>query len=72
MFFHYLLQAIMFVSGITALAASLFDWEWFFTTKNAEPIIKSIGRKNGRILYGIAGIALIAAATYFYFRISDL
>ena len=52
--------------------AALLDWEWFFNTKNAEPIVKAVGRKNSRWLYGALGVILIAAAIGFYYRIREL
>ena len=52
--------------------AALLDWGWFFNTKNAEPVVKALGRKNSRWLYGALGIILIAAAIGFYYRIKEL
>ena len=72
MFFHHLIQTIFLLAGVTSLLAAVLDWEWFFTTKNAEPLVRSLGRKKARWLYGAIGIMLIAAAIGFYYRIRGL
>ena len=72
MFFHHLIQTIFLLAGVTSLLAAVLNWEWFFTTKNAEPIVRSLGRKKTRWLYGAIGIMLIAAAIGFYYRIRAL
>ena len=66
MIIHHIIQVIFLLAGITALLASLLDWEWFFTTENTRFIVKHVGRKGARITYGILGMLLIAAAVYFY------
>ena len=72
MFFHHLIQTIFLLAGVTSLLAAVLNWEWFFNTKNAEPIVRSLGRKKTRWLYGAIGIMLIAAAIGFYYRIRGL
>ena len=72
MFFHHLIQTIFLLAGVTSLLAAVLNWEWFFNTKNAEPIVRSLGRKKARWLYGAIGIMLIAAAIGFYYRIRGL
>ncbi len=72
MFFHHLIQTIFLLAGATSLLAALLDWGWFFNSKNAEPVVKALGRRNSRWLYGALGIILIAAAIGFYYRIKEL
>ena len=36
MVLHYVVQLIFLLTGITAVSASVFDWEWFFTANNAS------------------------------------
>ena len=72
MFFHHLIQTIFLLAGVTSLLAAVLNWEWFFSTKNAEPIVRSLGRKKTRWLYGAIGIMLIAAAIGFYYQIRGL
>ena len=72
MFFHHLIQTIFLMAGVTSLLAAVLNWEWFFNTKNAEPIVRSLGREKTRGLYGAIGIMLIAAAIGFYYQIRGL
>ena len=72
MFFHHLIQTIFLMAGVTSLLAAVLNWEWFFNTKNAEPIVRSLGREKTRWLYGAIGIMLIAAAIGFYYQIRGL
>lgn len=72
MFFHHLIQTIFLLAGITSLLAALLNPEWFFNTKNAEPIVRIFGRKKSRWLYGTIGIILIAAAIGFYYRLVNI
>jgi hypothetical protein len=72
MFFHHLIQTIFLLAGVTALLASLLNWKWFFSTKNAEPVVRALGKKKSRWLYGTIGIILIGAAIGFYYRIRGL
>jgi ABC-type sugar transport system permease subunit len=72
MFFHHLIQTIFLLAGVTSLLAAVLNWKWFFNTKNAEPIVGSLGGKKARWLYGTIGIILIAAAIGFYYQIRGL
>jgi len=33
---QYIVQGIFALAGITSLLASLLNWNWFFTTRNAQ------------------------------------
>ena len=72
MFLHHIIQAIFVLTGTTALLAALLDWDWFFTARNAEFVVKRIGRTKSRWLYGVAGVLIAAAGIYFYFRIKNM
>ena len=72
MVLHSIIQTIFVAAGLTALLASIFNWEWFFTTKNADFIVKNLGRRGGRIIYGAVGVLLITAAIYFYYKVQAL
>lgn len=72
MILHHIIQTIFVIAGITAIAAALFNWEWFFTARNAEFIVKRLGRTKSRLLYGIIGLLFIVAAVYFYYEIKEL
>ena len=69
---HYIIQAIFLLVGLTALLASLFDWEWFFTTENVRFLVKKFKREGARWIYGIIGVLFIAAAIYFFFQIKNV
>ncbi len=72
MILHNVVQAIFLLTGTIALLASLFNWEWFFTTDNARFLVGRLGRCGARWVYGIIGAIFIAAAIYFYTRIDNL
>ena len=69
MILHYVVQLIFLLTGITALSASVFDWEWFFTADNASFLVRKLGRNGARWIYGIIGLIFIVAAIYFYSQI---
>ena len=72
MILHNIVQAIFLLTGIVSLLASLLDWDWFFTADNASFLVKRLGRNGARWAYGALGVAFIAAAIYFYYRIQGL
>lgn len=72
MIFHNVVQLIFLVVGITALSASLLNWEWFFTADNARFVVKKAGRRNARWIYGAIGTVFIAAAIFFYCKIEAI
>ena len=72
MILHKFVQVIFLLTGLVALLASLFDWDWFFTADNASFLVKRLGRKGARWTYGLIGALFIAAAIYFYYQIENL
>ena len=72
MILHNFIQVIFLLTGLVALLASLFDWDWFFTADNASFLLKRLGRKGARWPYGSLGALFIAAAIYFYYQIENL
>lgn len=62
---QYLIQGIFAAAGIVSLLAALLDWDWFFTTRNTQFIVRNVGRRQARLFYGILGVILIAAAVFF-------
>lgn len=69
MFLHNVVQTIFLLAGIVSLLASLLDWDWFFTADNAGFLVKRLGRQGARVAYGTIGVAFIAAAIFFYYKI---
>ena len=55
---QYIVQGIFALAGIISLLASLLNWNWFFTTRNAQTIVRNVGA-TGTTLYGILGVILI-------------
>jgi len=44
----------------------LLNWDWFFTTRNAQTIVRNVGRNRARPFYGILGIIIIGMAVFFF------
>ena len=63
---QYIVQGIFALAGTVSLLASLLDWDWFFTTRNAQTIIRNVGRNRARLFYGILGIIIIGMAVFFF------
>lgn len=63
---QYIVQGIFVLAGTVSLLASLFNWNWFFTTRNAQTIVRNVGRKWARLFYGILGIIIIGMAVFFF------
>lgn len=69
MILHNVVQLIFLLAGIIALAASVFNWEWFFTADNASFLVRKLGRNGARCGYGLIGLIFIIAAIFFYYQI---
>ena len=72
MIVHHIIQVMFLLAGLIALLASLFNWEWFFTTENTRYLVKKFKRKGARWIYGTIGVLFIAAAIYFFFQIKGV
>lgn len=70
MFIHHIIQTLFLVIGLLSLSAALFNWDWFFGTRNAALATKQLGREKSRWFYGAMGVLLIAAAIGFYFYVT--
>ena len=62
---QYIVQGIFALAGIVSLLASLLNWDWFFTTRNAQTIV-GMRRNRARLFYGILGIIIIGMAVFFF------
>ena len=62
----YIVQGIFALAGTVSLLASLLNWDWFFTTRNAQTIVRNVGRNRARLFYGILGIIIIGMAIFFF------
>ena len=63
---QYFVQGIFAIAGLTALLASILNWNWFFTAHNAHLIVRNVGRKRARLFYGLLGIIMIGMAVFFF------
>ena len=63
---QYIVQALFALAGITSLLAALFNWDWFFTARNAQNVVRYMGRRQAHLFYGILGIILIGMAVFFF------
>lgn len=51
------------VAGGFSLLASVFNWDFFFNSRQASFFMDLFGRKGTRVFYGILGLLLIGVAT---------
>ena len=63
---HYFVQCLFAITGILIIAASVGNWNWFFTAYNSQWLVKSVGRKRARQYYAIIGVILIGLAIYLF------
>ena len=54
---QYIIQGIFALAGILSLLAALLDWDWFFTARNAQFVVRNVGRRQARWFYGVLGAA---------------
>ena len=69
---QYIVQGIFVVAGIISLLAAVFDWEWFFTARNTQFAVMSVGRKRARLFYGVLGIILIGMSVFFFLNTPEV
>lgn len=62
---QYIIQGIFILTGIISLLAALLDWEWFFSARNTQFVVRNVGRKQARWFYGVLGVILISTAVFF-------
>lgn len=63
---HYIVQGIFAAAGLTALLAAIGNWEWFFTARNAQSLVRTVGRQRARWFYAALGVLCIGMAVYFF------
>ena len=69
---QYIVQGIFVVAGIISLLAAVFDWEWFFTSRNTQFTKKKIKKKHARLFYGVLGIILIGMSVFFFLNTPEV
>ncbi|MBQ8501688.1 MAG: immunity 17 family protein [Bacteroides sp.] len=65
---HYLIQLLFALTGLLSLLAALLDWDWFFTARNTQWAVRSVGRRKARLFYAILGLLLLATAIFFFLQ----
>jgi len=63
---QYIIQGIFAAAGIISVLAAVLDWEWFFTARNTQFAVRSVGRRRARLFYGVLGLILMATAVFFF------
>ncbi|MGB3760309.1 MAG: immunity 17 family protein [Rivularia sp. (in: cyanobacteria)] len=57
-----LICILIILAGLFSVAASYFNWDWYFNNYRARFLVKIIGRKGARIFYTVFGLFLIGMA----------
>ena len=52
------IQIFALIAGTFVILASIFNWEFFFKSRNVQFFIRIIGRNGTRIFYGCVGLFL--------------
>lgn len=55
----YFLLIVFIALGAFSLIASIFDFDWYFSTSGASTFVNRLGRRGARIFYALLGLALI-------------
>ena len=63
---QYIVQGIFALAGTVSLLASLLNWDWFFTTRNAQTIVRNVGRNGTLLFYVLVGFVIIGIAIFFF------
>ena len=45
--------------GSLSIAASYFNWDWYFNNYRARFLVKIIGRRGARVFYTVLGLFLV-------------
>ena len=61
---HNTIFCILFILvGLLSVAASYFNWDWYFNNYRARFLVKIIGRRGARIFYTVLGLFLVGLGT---------
>ncbi len=59
---NYFILTVFILVGCLIVLAAIFNWDWFYTARNARFITSRFGRKWARIAYGLIGVIVIVQA----------
>ncbi|MBD9005781.1 MAG: hypothetical protein EGQ99_04340 [Porphyromonadaceae bacterium] len=65
------ITVVFTISGLLAIAASLFNWNWFFNTRNARMLLGRYRRRTARCVYFVAGVLILAMVAAIHLRLAD-
>ncbi|MEM7715008.1 MAG: immunity 17 family protein [Cyanobacteria bacterium P01_A01_bin.68] len=54
--------------GVFSVAASIFNWDWFFNHPRVRMIVKIVGRQDARLLYKVLGLFQIGLGVFILLR----
>ncbi|MDE7024743.1 MAG: hypothetical protein K2O88_02545 [Paramuribaculum sp.] len=60
----WILITLFTIAGTLALGAAITNARWLFGSANARMLTARISRRTSRIIYGIAGMSILAMAVY--------
>lgn len=60
----YLLVVLFALAGGLALGAAITNAQWFFGAANTRMLTSRISHTAARIIYGVAGVAILAMAAH--------
>ncbi|WP_229684805.1 immunity 17 family protein, partial [Deinococcus roseus] len=52
------------LGGLFTLAASYYNWDWFFNNWRARPFVALVGRTGARIFYALIGVVLLVIGVF--------
>ncbi len=53
------MQLVVLCAGLFVIAASVFDWDWFFDNRKAILFTDLFGRTGARVFYFFLGIVIL-------------
>ncbi|MDF9830852.1 Imm17 family immunity protein [Parabacteroides sp. PF5-6] len=65
---EYFILGLFVLLGLLAIAAALFDFEWYFQTQSARTFVNLLGRTGARLFYAGLGLALIGCGIAGYLQ----
>ena len=54
-----LLGVLVVAAGLFSVAASWFNWDWYFNNYRARLFVSLFGRNGARVAYAILGLVLV-------------
>lgn len=60
--YNIVLFILFFLIGLFNLAASVFNWDWYFKSFQVGKLVKAFGRTGARVIYGLLGLLIILFA----------